>query len=68
MHKYERGLLPWILQETINPLLILIITNHTDTSFLLSFSNMWLNTLLGTLLTLYNTGKFKQSHDLVVGK
>ena len=40
MQKHEGGLLPWILPEIISPLLVLIITNHTNTSHKLTFSNM----------------------------
>jgi hypothetical protein len=48
-------------------LLIFIIKIHTNTCHLLKFSNMRLNTTLGILLTFYNTCKFKDLHNLIVG-
>ena len=53
--------------EYFGPLLIFIITIQMKTCHLLTFLYMRLNRTLAILLTLYNTNKFKQSHDLVVG-
>ena len=36
-----------------------IIRIHTNTCYLLTLSNMWLNITPRTLITIHNTGKFK---------
>lgn len=49
-------------------MVVFIITIYTNTWRLWTFPDMRLNMTLGTLLTLYITSKFKQLHDLIVGR
>src|ERR1700738_132312 len=65
--KQEGIILPWIIGNTSSPLLIFIITIQTETCHFLTFKYMVLNRPFAILLTLYNTSKFKWSHDLVIG-
>lgn len=49
-------------------MLIFIIANHTNTSHLVTFSNIWLKITLGILLIVRNNSKLKWPHNLVVDK
>jgi hypothetical protein len=58
--------LTWIVENKSNLLMTSIITIHIFTCHLLTSFNMLLYTTLGISLTFYNTGKFKQLHDIII--